>query len=288
MTAAIERVLDSTEARAPTDQIKTGVETVWHLITHAYTERAWTALGYTSWDDYCTREFGTSRLRLPREERAEVVSSLRESGLSPRAIASATGLARNTVTKELDQVAHIKPPSEPEPVAAEPDAVAQCIHCGETLPLSKLYEGGQGYECDPCVSPDSPADKLAAATEELGLYEHQELPPLPENYMDAPGAPAGVTAMAVGDLIRRGGQWLTEAPTHCPNGHELGPGQVLVGHGGGGHTIWHCRTCATSPLDGCPMAELSHVRFLKNAAAVSEPITPDSVSRERLRPRTSA
>ncbi len=33
-----------------------------------------------------------------------------------------------------------------------------------------------------------------------------------------------------------------------PNGHTLGPGQVLVGHQaclghGGGHTTWTCRTC---------------------------------------------
>jgi len=48
--------------------------------------------------------FGTSRLRLPREERAEVVASLRESGLSIRAIAAATGLNKetvNNVTREL-------------------------------------------------------------------------------------------------------------------------------------------------------------------------------------------
>ncbi|WP_156664677.1 hypothetical protein [Mycobacterium sp. 852002-51057_SCH5723018] len=51
------------------------------LITQAYMHRAWDALGYSSWDDYCIREFGTTRLRLPREERAEVVTSLRESGL---------------------------------------------------------------------------------------------------------------------------------------------------------------------------------------------------------------
>ena len=44
---------------------------------------------------------------------------------------------------------------------------APCIHCGDVLPLSQLYEGGAGYECDPCVSPDEP-----------------ELPPLPENYMN--------------------------------------------------------------------------------------------------------
>lgn len=45
--------------------------------------------------------FGTSRLRLPREERAEVVASLRESGLSIRAIAAATGDSRETIRREL-------------------------------------------------------------------------------------------------------------------------------------------------------------------------------------------
>src|SRR5262245_4932723 len=52
-----------------------------------------------------------------------------------------------------------------------------------------------------------------------------------------------------GELVRKGGKWMTDAPRSCPNGHPLGPGQVLVGHvaclghGGGGHTTWHCRTC---------------------------------------------
>ncbi|MFV8316279.1 hypothetical protein [Mycobacterium sp. 23] len=68
MTGDVD-VLVRAEARVLTDQIKTGVVAVWELITRAYTERADAALGYTSWDDYCTREFGTLQLRLPREER---------------------------------------------------------------------------------------------------------------------------------------------------------------------------------------------------------------------------
>ena len=45
------------------------------------------------------------------------------------------------------------------------------------------------------------------------------------------------------------GKWITRLPSRCPNGHPLGPNQVLVGHvaclghGGGGHTSWHCRIC---------------------------------------------
>jgi hypothetical protein len=102
-------------ARDITDKIKAGVEAVWELITHAYTSRAWVALGYSSWDDYCTNEFGTSRIRLPREERAEKVLSLRESGLSLRAIESATGISRPTIIKDLKntQVVNSLPPEPP-------------------------------------------------------------------------------------------------------------------------------------------------------------------------------
>lgn len=56
----------------------------------------------------------------------------------------------------------------------------------------------------------------------------------------------------LGDLHRNHrGQWTEHAPTHCPNGHPLGPNQVLVGHAPcsaqhrGGHRTWICRTCNT-------------------------------------------
>jgi transposase-like protein len=89
------------EARALTDRIKVAVEGTWLLIQEAYTSRTWAALGYETWDAYCATEFGTARLRLPREERQEVVASLRESGLSTRAIASATGVSQMQVSRDL-------------------------------------------------------------------------------------------------------------------------------------------------------------------------------------------
>jgi protein gp37 len=88
-------------ARALTDRIKVAVEGTWQLIREAYTSRAWSALGYETWDAYCAAEFGTSRLALPREERREVVASLAESGLSVRAIASVTGDSHMTVQRDL-------------------------------------------------------------------------------------------------------------------------------------------------------------------------------------------
>jgi hypothetical protein len=45
------------------------------------------------------------------------------------------------------------------------------------------------------------------------------------------------------------GGWMILPPRHCPNGHQLGPNRVLVGHqpcsGGchGGHTTWECSSC---------------------------------------------
>lgn len=89
------------DARVLTDRIKVAVEGTWQLIREAYVSRAWAALGYDTWDAYCAAEFGTSRLALPREERREIVASLRESGLSTRAIGAAVGISEATVRREM-------------------------------------------------------------------------------------------------------------------------------------------------------------------------------------------
>ena len=37
--------------------------------------------------------------------------------------------------------------------------------------------------------------------------------------------------VVLGELVQTtAGKWITHPPAHCPNGHSLGPGQVLVGH----------------------------------------------------------
>jgi hypothetical protein len=51
MSAEVE-VMPAAEARAVTDQIKTGVEAIWELIKQAYTLRAWVSLGYSSWSGH--------------------------------------------------------------------------------------------------------------------------------------------------------------------------------------------------------------------------------------------
>jgi hypothetical protein len=95
-----EPCLTAAEARALTDRIKRDTESLWELIKQAYLGRAWIALNYLSWDVYCANEFGSLRLRLPREEREAVVRSLLELGLSNRAVASTLGVSEGTVRND--------------------------------------------------------------------------------------------------------------------------------------------------------------------------------------------
>jgi hypothetical protein len=180
MTAAAEIVLNATDARALTDRINTGVEAVWELIRQAYTQRAWSALGYESWDDYCIREFGTSRLRLPRELRSEVVASLRESGLSLRAIAAATGISHTEARRSLDTgVTNVPPEPDAKPRGAptestpgQTDRVGMALEQPEQQRDLALVIGLDGKRYRP-QAPKPPAertivDRMNAAVVQLG------------------------------------------------------------------------------------------------------------------------
>jgi len=89
------------EARDITNRMRTAAGVLTELYVDAYTRRAWAALGHASWDAYLAAEFGDFHLRLPREERDDVIGSLRAAGLSIRAIA-ATGVAsKKTVERTI-------------------------------------------------------------------------------------------------------------------------------------------------------------------------------------------
>lgn len=118
MTLAAQNrdLLTEGEARDLTARINGALEVAWGLVQEAYWRRADKALGYVSWDAYCKAEFNGSQLRLPREERQEIVASLREAGLSTRAIASATGNSTKTITEDLKQVSQTTTPEQPSKV----------------------------------------------------------------------------------------------------------------------------------------------------------------------------
>lgn len=94
-------------ARARAERIRAGLESLYTLrfdIAEAYQEQDWRALGYDTWSSYVESEFVGARLRLPQEERRELVGTLREAGMSTRAIAATTGASKNTVTEDLSHI----------------------------------------------------------------------------------------------------------------------------------------------------------------------------------------
>ena len=128
-TGEIIASLTPEQARDVTDRIRTALGVTWELVVEAWTGRAWAALGYGTWDSYIAAEFGTARLRLPAEERRDVVNSLRDAGMSTRAIAAAAGVSQSTVSNDLageqkcspdlpaedpDDSASVEPGSAPE------------------------------------------------------------------------------------------------------------------------------------------------------------------------------
>ena len=160
--------LSSVDARELTDRIRLGVEAVWELVKHAYVSRAWSVLGYDSWDDYCTREFGNSRLQLPREERPEVVASMREIGMSTRAIAAATGLGHGTVARNLPSGV---PNGTPAPVEGL-DGKTYQPRLPAPEPDSGLAEGNVGAGGGAGLAPESRSARRRPITDAFWEAAH--------------------------------------------------------------------------------------------------------------------
>jgi hypothetical protein len=90
------------EAQDITRAIRTRCEEIWDLLVIAYNRRADVAMGYDSWDDYCTVEFREARIQVPAEERSAVVGSMRAAGMSTRAIGAAMGTSATTVRRDIE------------------------------------------------------------------------------------------------------------------------------------------------------------------------------------------
>jgi hypothetical protein len=94
------------EARARADRIRVGMRVLaeWQTdVIAAYAARDWEALGYETWDAYLDGEYGEHRVRLPREQRREIVAGMSAAGMSSRAIGSAVGVDQSTVVRDIDR-----------------------------------------------------------------------------------------------------------------------------------------------------------------------------------------
>lgn len=95
----VEVTLTRDEAQAVTERIRNTIDDlVWDLI-FAWKGRAWEALGYDSWDAWIDGEFDGIPLALPRARRDTTMQSMKQAGLTTRAIASATGVNQATVSR---------------------------------------------------------------------------------------------------------------------------------------------------------------------------------------------
>lgn len=117
-TGEVVTVLSETESRALTDRIKANLADTWKLVAEAYEGRVWLALDYGTWDAYVDKELG-GRIAIPREERREIVGSLKEAGLSVRAIVAVAEVSRQTVTKDVREHRQVSQSRTPAPDRSE-------------------------------------------------------------------------------------------------------------------------------------------------------------------------
>ncbi|MGH3787730.1 MAG: hypothetical protein ACRDRG_14535 [Pseudonocardiaceae bacterium] len=97
-------VAQARELTAEIDALVNRIDDDWgelvELITRAYRGRVWVPLQYASWEHYCRARFLAVRA-VPRQVRDAMVVSLRDAGLSLRAVAATAGVSAETVRKTV-------------------------------------------------------------------------------------------------------------------------------------------------------------------------------------------
>lgn len=107
------------EARTRADRIRSGMRVLaeWQQdVVAAYAAQDWDALGYDTWDAYLDGEFGEHRVKLPRDQRREIVAGMSAAGMSSRAIGAAVGTSYKTVQRDVDTSGTNVPDGEPRTV----------------------------------------------------------------------------------------------------------------------------------------------------------------------------
>jgi hypothetical protein len=101
-------VMPADDARRLTERIRysalavrDGMEKLQALVEEAQAGQAHVALGYKSWTAYLADTLGHEPLRLPRDQRQELVGYLAGEGMSTRAIAPIVGTGYDTVQRDL-------------------------------------------------------------------------------------------------------------------------------------------------------------------------------------------
>ena len=96
----------SSAARERADAIRGRIDDladVPRLIAEAYQAEDWRTLGYKSWGDYVSEEFGTSLLKLNTAMRKQWTHELKDAGMSTREIAPVTNVSQATVSRDSNE-----------------------------------------------------------------------------------------------------------------------------------------------------------------------------------------
>lgn len=116
MSGDITNSISEPDARRLTERIRMLVGSVSDqldklagLVAQARETSAHLALGYRSWTEYVAAEFADHPLRLDRDDRRQLVSSLAAEGMSTRAIAPVVGVHHDTVATDLAAVGNPTP-----------------------------------------------------------------------------------------------------------------------------------------------------------------------------------
>lgn len=115
------RVIDNVDiARARAARIRETtpiVERWMRDVIDADRDRDWKTLGYPSWEEYVTAEFGTLP-RLGREGRNLAIGNMADAGMTRKKVAAALGVGTTTVDRALRRSApNGAPPTPPGPSA---------------------------------------------------------------------------------------------------------------------------------------------------------------------------
>lgn len=108
-----------TRIRLTAGIVRENLPRLWNLIEEARNNSDDRILGYTSWTAYVSDAFSDEPMRLPRDERQQLVAMLAGEGMSTRAIAPIVGASRETVAADLRGGRNL-PPVEPEGVQDSP------------------------------------------------------------------------------------------------------------------------------------------------------------------------
>lgn len=107
-------VMPADDARRLTERIRysalavrDGMEKLQALVEEAQAGQAHVALGYKSWTAYLADTLGQEPLRLPRDQRQELVGYLAGEGMSTRAIAPIVGVSHEQVRQDTSTVKNL-------------------------------------------------------------------------------------------------------------------------------------------------------------------------------------